>query len=423
MAPQRRSESRHLPDKLLGSEQFVVKQLRPLAITLMLLMFALSAVGLFLSLPLAFSGYVDYRSFYTAGYMMRTGHGAEIHDYAQTKRFQDILVGPAEAALPYNHLAYESLLHVPFSLLNYRNAYLVFLTCNLMFLAICIRMLSPSLAPFRCIWTLAPLALFLCFLPVSMVLIEGQDSLLLLALFIAANLALNEKKDLRAGMLVGLTLFKFQYALPIALLFLVWRRWRFLAGFAITGILVIALSAMVLGYSGVLSYAHYLPGASANFSTANDAKLGIHPEGMPNLRGLVYMISGKSTSITNVVTVVLSCGVLVWAALRPPSFSGALTAAMLVSFHQMISDTSLLLLPLGLAMARLPDVAEPWRKRLGWLLILAFVGPSILLFLGTRFYLEGLPILALFFVLSHVETSLKPRSEGSGRLQTVTPGQ
>src|SRR5205814_9815602 len=161
-----------------------------------------------------------------------------------------------------------------------------------------------------------------------------------------------KQHDFRAGMLLGATLFKFQYALPIVLLYLIWRRWRFLAGFALAGAIVVGLSVAVIGPSGVLSYADYLSGASAKVSAANEALLGIHPEGMPNLRGLVYMASGGSNSFTNVVTGFLSVGVLVWAAFRRPSLPGALLAAMLVSFHQMISDTSLLLLPLGLGWPR-----------------------------------------------------------------------
>jgi hypothetical protein len=49
------------------------------------------------------------------------------------------------------------------------------------------------------------------FSPVAIELIEGQDSLVLLALFAAAIAAEYAHKDLKAGVLVGLTLFKFQY--------------------------------------------------------------------------------------------------------------------------------------------------------------------------------------------------------------------
>ena len=115
-------------------------------------------------------------------------------------------------------------------------------------------MLGPSLSPLRRVWAFLPVALMVCFLPVTMALIEGQDSLLLLALLIAAYLALQKQHDFRAGMLLGATLFKFQYALPIVLLYLIWRRWRFLAGFALAGAIVVGLSVAVIGPSGVFSF-------------------------------------------------------------------------------------------------------------------------------------------------------------------------
>jgi len=401
-----------------GSRQAFFANLRPIVIAVMSLLFLLSAAGFFLMIPMALKGHVDFRSFYTAGYMVRTGHGAEIYDYEQTRKFQNELVGPAKDALPFNHLAYESLMDLPFSYLSYRAAYFAFFVVNLMFLAASIYMLRPYLAPLGKLWHLLPTAYVVCFLPVTMALIEGQDSLLLLALLLACNVALARQGELKAGMLLGLTLFKFQYALPIALLFFVWRRWRFLAGFAISGAIIAGISVSILGYSGVLSYLHYLPGASSKFSAANDVLYGIHPEGMPNLRGLAYIASGGSTSVTNFVTLVLSCGILLWAAFKRPSLPTALLAALLVSFHQMIADFSLLLLPLGLAVPQLFQQTSPRRVWIAILALLAFAGPAVLLFAGTRFYLLVLPVLGLFILLDQAAETSPKRGQDGSRMST-----
>src|SRR6266404_2299589 len=87
-------------------EVAVLTKLRPVVVAVMSILLLLSVAGFLLTLPLARSGHVDYRIFYAAGYMVRTGHGAAVHDYQKTKEFQDELVGPANAALPFNHLAY-----------------------------------------------------------------------------------------------------------------------------------------------------------------------------------------------------------------------------------------------------------------------------------------------------------------------------
>jgi hypothetical protein len=385
------------------------------------LMFLVSACGVLLMLPIAKSGHVDFRSFYTAGYMVRTGHSAELLDYAQTREFQNKVVSPADMALPFYHLPYESLIDVPFSFLGYRGAYYAFFATNLIFLAGTIWVLSPYLSPLREVWSYLPVAAVVCFLPVAIALIEGQDSLLLLVLLICANLALDRQKELGAGILVGLTLFKFQYALPIAFLFFVWRRWRFLTGFAISSAVVTGLSSWLLGPSGLLHYVEYLSGTSSKFSAVNDRLLGIHPEGMANLRGLAHAFSGGSVSMTNVITVVSSCVVLVWAAKRRPSFPGALLAALLVSFHQMISDTSLLVLPAALALAGAVDTNRTPRAQLtAALASIALMGPTLLLFAGTRFYLLGLPVLGLFASWDWPSTSPKNNAILWERPQTET---
>ena len=382
-----------------GDRHFYSK-LRPFVAALLALMLFVSLAGFLLMLPAALSGHVDFRTFYTAGYLVRTGHGSAIHDYQRTMKFQNELVSPAPVALPFFHLAYESLLYVPFSFLNYRQAYLAFLLCNLAFLFWTVKMMGPGLQGLREVWPLLPVALPVCFLPVTMALIEGQDSLLLLALLVAAWVATDRQKDFQAGALVGLSLFKFQYALPIALLYFLWRRWRFIEGFLLSAAVVAAVSVSLLGISGVTEFAHFLPGTSAKFSAANDVLLGIHPEGMANLRGLVYVLSGGAPRFTNLVTILISAAALAWAAFWRPTFPGAVLAAMLVSYHQMISDTTLLLLPLGYSMAQLLEGrCRAPRRALRWLVaFVAFIGPSLLLFAGTRFYLEALPAMTLFAI-------------------------
>jgi hypothetical protein len=372
------------------------ENLRPIVIAAMFLLFFLSASGVFLTLPLARMGHVDFRHLYTAGYMVRTGHAAEIYDFAENEKFQNELVGPAAGALPFNHLAYETLIYVPFSFLSYQRAYFAFMVVNLIVLAGSIWMFRPLLSPLARVWRLLPFALIVCFLPLAIALVQGQDSIFLLALFAASAVALHGEKDLQAGILAGLTLFKFQYALPVAFVYLLWRRWRFLAGFSIAAATVTGVSVWLTGLSSVSSYVHTIIGMSAKFTTANAALYGVHPEGMPNLRGFSYMVSGGSGSFSNALTFLLSAGVVFCAYRKRPAFGTAMLAALLVSYHQLISDTSLLVLPIGLALAWSLEDAGKRKTAVVTLASLAFIGPAILLFAGTRFYPLALPILGLF---------------------------
>src|SRR5438876_2331992 len=187
-------------------------------------------------------GHPDFRQLYTAGYMVRTGHARHLYDYNAQKSFQDALISREQIALPFNHLAYEGLLLAPFSLLPFRMAYLAFVGFNITLLWTSFCLARSRLAGLAEVWQWLPLAMFVCFLPIAAALMQGQDSIVLLTLFTAALVSLDQGRELRAGALVALGLIKFQICLPIVLLFLAWRRWRFCIGFALSGALVGAAS-------------------------------------------------------------------------------------------------------------------------------------------------------------------------------------
>ena len=383
-------------------------KLRPMVVTVAFLMFFVSVTGMILMLPLGRSGRVDFRTFYTVGYMVRTGHGAEIHDPGKCQDFQNKLVGSVEGLLPFNHLAYEGLVYVPFSYFGYKSAYLMFLGFNLIVLVGIVQVLRPAFVALSEVWSLLPNAILVCFLPVAMTLIEGQDSLVLLLLFAYSTVAMGKQNDFEAGALVGLTLFKFQYAIPVGFLFLVWKRWTFLRGFASSGIVMLLLSLWITGFSGTATYFHSLTEVSAKYSSANGVLYGIHPDGMPNLRGIAYTLTSGSLTATHWIVLVGSAVVMVWGALKRPSLPVALLAAMLVSYHQVIADSSLLVLPVGLIMAG--SVREISTRKSYLVLVLActtIIAPTILLFANTRFYLLVLPVAGLFGLWDGAPTSPK----------------
>jgi hypothetical protein len=369
---------------------------KPFVVAASFLFFFISACGIFFTAPLALSGHVDFRTQYTAGYMARSGHGSQLYDYETTERFQDEVVSPANGALPFEHLAYESLIYAPISFLGYRTAYVVFFAANLTLLVVAFGMFKPYLSALEEVWTFLPAALFACFLPVAMVLIQGQDSIILLALMVSSSIALDRGKDLRGGILLGVTLFKFQYALPIALLFLIWRRWRFITGFVLSSAVVIGVSLWITGTGGFLSYLRLLTEMSARFSSGLGARYGIHPESMQNLRGFAFALTSGSPLATHAITVVLSLFVLTWAAVKRPSFPRALLAALLVSYHQVITDTTLMLLPLGLVLAASCGEKSRNSTYRATLAVIIFAGQAPVLLAGSHLWLLAIPTLALF---------------------------
>src|SRR5882724_3155727 len=255
MTPKTTVESRGtriLPDLLLG--------ILPILIGIQLL-------GWITFFPAALlHGHADFRQLYAAGYMVRTGHAGELYDIRSQQQFQDVLVGNDERALPFIRPAYQALLFVPFSLLPYRTAYVAFLAVNLVLLAMTFWILRPNMRNLSRVWQGLPVFVFLVFYPIALALMQGQDSVLLLLLLAAALVALEQGQERRAGILVALGLFKMQIVIPIALLFLLWRRWRFLAGCALSASLVSLISLSVVGSAQTVVFARSLVSVGAGLS-------------------------------------------------------------------------------------------------------------------------------------------------------------
>src|SRR5258708_21749620 len=210
--------------EILGAGRAVTYWVKALGMGLPAVMLGLQISGWILFLRGGMQGDCDFRHLYAAGYMVRTGHRGELYDYGVEQRFQNRLVSPEAIALPFNHLAYEALLFVPYSYLSYRGGYFLFLATNVAVLAWAIRLMAPWTRNLRILILWLPTALFFTFLPIAAAFMQGQDSIILLLLFSGAFALLCLGRTAPAGFLVGLGLFKFQIVLPFALLFLLWRR-------------------------------------------------------------------------------------------------------------------------------------------------------------------------------------------------------
>jgi hypothetical protein len=371
-----------------------------LAVTLTIPLMVLNITTLFVGLQMGMRGFVDFRHLYTAGYMVRTGHRHQIYESDPNREFQDSIVSYGNGlTLTFNHLAYEVLLFVPLSLLRYKLAYFVFLSMNVLLLVFSFHLLRTRFGEFHMPrWF--PITVYLAFLPAVFALDEGQDSIILFTLMAGVALLLDRGEEFKAGALLGLTLFKFQFALPVALLYLLWRCWPLVRGFACGGVAMFAISVWMVGVSGFSRYLYSLLSSSVGLSSGLETRLGIHPSAMTNLRGLFYALFNGRTSpfLLQIILGVASIAVLLWAATKPPSFSLAITAAILVSYHCFADDALLLLIPLSVWIGEfLRGIANNWKAALTAALIAA---PTILLHAGERYYLMVIPILGLFFSLA-----------------------
>ena len=218
-------------------------------------------------------GHGDFRQLYIAGYMMRSGHAHELYEYSAQKRFQDELISREQIALPFNHLAHEALLYAPFSVVRYQVGYCAFLVFNLAVLAFSYRLLRPYLSNLAQVYGWLPWVLLVTFLPVGIALMQGQDSVILFALLIGTFVALHGRQDVKAGLCLGLGIFKFQIVIPIALLHLAWRRWQLSCGFAASSTACILLSFAMAGANQMKAFIRMLISMSVRLSSAEQIHL------------------------------------------------------------------------------------------------------------------------------------------------------
>jgi hypothetical protein len=305
------------------------------------------------TVPLIRGRYIDFRSFYVAGAMIRTGHRFSLYDYAAEEQLQSALVSPKPRALPLMSPAYTALPFAPLSKVPFWTAYLIFWCVNLLALTVSAALLYPFLSTIALRWKLAPLVLVLSFFPVAIALMFGQITLLLLLIFCCCFVALQHGRNVVAGLVLSLAMMKFQIALPVGLLFLAWRQWNFFGGFLGGTICLGIISTMISGLQSFVPYLHSLYSMSQSIiaDPANQLRFGILPVLMPNVYGLLFEISGGAHWGAT-FTILASAALFVWAVSRPPSLPFAILIAILVSYHLFLYDLALAILPLSLLLDR-----------------------------------------------------------------------
>ena len=302
-------------------------------------------------------GYPDFTIFYTAGKCLREGLGRRLYDPATQWRLQQSFaanVQNRQSPLPYNHPPFEALLFAPLAAMPYSRAYTVWALINILLLVLFWRLIRRRLPLLNQFSAALPLAAVFAFFPVFVAVLQGQDSILLLALCTLALLALEAERDFSAGVCLALGLFRPQLVLPMAAVLLLRRRWQAVAGLGAGGCALALISAGVVGWQELFAYPGYLLHLNANLAGS-----GIQPRDMPNLRGMLFRLLGGDTAWVSGLVAAGSLalvGLAAWkwsAEARQPDFDMGfgltVTVAALVSYHMLAHDLSLLLIPLLLA--------------------------------------------------------------------------
>ncbi|HXM69142.1 MAG TPA: glycosyltransferase family 87 protein [Candidatus Acidoferrum sp.] len=302
-------------------------------------------------------GYPDFTVFYTAAKMLRQGLSHQLYNSQLQWKVQQTFAGNIpfrSGPLPYIHPPFEALIFLPLTWLSYPRAFVAWDLFNILILFGVARLLRRSVETLRIIpeWKLAIGSI--AFFPVFACLFEGQDSILMLLCCALGFYALKRNADVLSGCWLALAAFKFQFMIPIVLLFVIWKRRRVVIGFLAVATVLALISLALVGVRSFFQYPAYV------LRIANSLPLsGVPADLLPNLHGLVMGWHGPlSGTLGKAIAALGTIALFVLAAwrgwtFRHPGrlelqFSLAVVTAVLVAWQTNTHDLSLLVLPLAL---------------------------------------------------------------------------
>ena len=308
-------------------------------------------------------GYGDFSAFYTAGLMVRQGMGHQLYDRRQQWEVQQEFaseVSIRQGPMPFIRPPFEAFLFLPFTFFSYPVALALWSAFKLALLWVTLTLLSgrKAFAPLYPPW----LETILClgFFPVFLDFYQGQDAVLLLLLFVLALKCLNGDRDVAAGILLGLGLFKFQLVIPIVIVLILAGHARVLGGFVFSALVLAAVSCGIAGPSVLRDYPAYL------LQLNRSPGIGmVTAQSMPNLRGLLTVWVGRAPYPGPIHWLLLPVAIAAFAYTAwlwrsrgrngfqalALGYSLAIAVTILTSYYAYSYDLTLLLVPLMLIAA------------------------------------------------------------------------
>ena len=211
------------------------------------------------------------------------------------------------------------LIFVPLTFLPLKIAYALWTAINLGALLWSIRLLQRELGIGGGDW---PWFAALLLPGVWSVMLHGQFSVLILLLYTGAFVQFLRGHHATAGVVVGLAAIKFHLILGFMAIMLLRRSWKFLAGAALSGAAIAAVSTAMVGVHNIVAYPSRLQ------SVAHDPHLS-RLWMMVNLRGLLFSIVGHEPSVWLVAAA--SAALLLYAAYSWREITVGFPCAVLVS--------------------------------------------------------------------------------------------
>jgi hypothetical protein len=255
----------------------------------------------------------------------------DVHNEAANHALQTKLIGGVLEHSYFIRPTFYGLVLKPLSWMPYLTAYFVFQCfsvggCLLYFL----RTFSRQ---WRDLWVFAAMSI-----PLISNIVNGQDVTLLLGFCTLSLMLARKNRDFLSGLVFALCAIKFHLFVLTPIAMLTQKRWRIFAGGAVGVILEVVLGLTGGGWKVFLSLVAILS-KSENHP---------YPEMMPNLRGMVYSLTGSAANPVVLVLSLLVVAAVLFLAVRAGSYEKAfaytIMGGLIVNIHAYVQDPMLLLL-------------------------------------------------------------------------------
>lgn len=198
----------------------------------------------------------DYPAFYGAARIISEGDGRNLYNVKRQMTSQRDLYPAEKGVIPFPYPPYVALAYVPLIQMPYRISYIVHTILMVVALLLALWTIRPMSRTLQNRYLLA-FAVVLLYYPLMRAVIGGSNAGLSLLLLAGLWRAEVDGHPFLAGVILGLLLFKPQYALPIIFFFALSGRWKVVIGSVATGAALWIVGVWVSGWSWIFDWFRY----------------------------------------------------------------------------------------------------------------------------------------------------------------------
>jgi alpha-1,2-mannosyltransferase len=359
----------------------------------------------------------DFLPFYVSARLIAQDRAGELYSQQVTaEEINKIIHGAAHVRLPNLYGPQVGLVFVPLARLPFLTAAWVWVTLSMLVFIGCIYVVWRSCPKLRSYPGMAAISAF-AFPPLFHFFVRGQISVLVLACFTAAFLAMRANRCWLAGIAMGCLVFKPQFLIAIPLVLLLAQAWKALAGAVISASAQMAFAWRYFGSAVMRAYFDTLWHISRWIGTAEPGVAHVQMHSLRSFWSLLIPWPEVALALyilSSIVAVVIAAAV--WRSTSPLQlrFSALTLAAVLTNPHLFVYDL-LVLAPVLLLLAdwALANQQHHCLAAIRLLLYLAFVLPLLDWLLPWTHLRPSVPVLAALLWILWRHSARANRNPGS----------